>query len=166
MSIFDSIGEDGVFFSRKDPDELLGTYSDHSILLDEAHWPTVEHYFQAMQFVKPQNQTRIQAVPSPGAAAKAARWAWLSGRRKDWKQTQIAFMTRGVYIKCKSYPDVEAALLDTGDARLVENSQYDYFWGCGRDKRGHNHYGEMLMRIRTRLREERNGESGDQPSDH
>ena len=154
MSIFDAVSEDAHFLSRKDSSELLGTYSEHTILLDGEHWPTVEHYFQAMQFAKPEDQNRILDAATPRDAQKRGRWAWPRGRRGDWKQTRVAFMTRGVYIKCRSYPEVEAALLETGDRRLVENSQYDYFWGCGRDRRGHNYYGELLMRVRTRLQEE------------
>ena len=161
MSIFDTVTEDAHFLSRQDPTELLGTYSDHSILLDGDHWPTVEHYFQAMQFAKPVDQKRILDAATARDASRRGRWAWLRGRRGDWKQTRVAFMTRGVYIKCRSYPEVEAALLETGDQRLVENSQYDYFWGCGRDKRGHNHYGELLMRVRTRIHEERNSSSSE-----
>jgi ribA/ribD-fused uncharacterized protein len=63
-------------------------------------------------------------------------------------------MTRAVYTKCRAHPEVAERLLATGDAKLVENSQYDYFWGCGRDRRGHNTYGKVLMDVRSRLREE------------
>jgi predicted NAD-dependent protein-ADP-ribosyltransferase YbiA (DUF1768 family) len=37
---------------------------------------------------------------------------------------------------------------------LVESSNYDYFWGCGRDRRGENMYGKVLMNVREKLREE------------
>ena len=45
-------------------------------------------------------------------------------------------MTRAVYIRARSYPELAQELLNTGEQTLVENSQYDYFWGCGRDRRG------------------------------
>ena len=61
-------------------------------------------------------------------------------------------MTRGVYMKTQVHEEVLAALLATGERQIVETSQYDYFWGCGRDTRGHNHYGRILMDIRARLR--------------
>jgi len=48
---------------------------------------------------------------------------------------------------------MKQALLDTQEEQLVENSQYDYFWGCGRDRRGDNHYGKVLMGIRSKLAE-------------
>jgi ribA/ribD-fused uncharacterized protein len=63
-------------------------------------------------------------------------------------------MTRAVYTKCRTHPEVAARLLATGDRRLVENNSYDYYWGCGRDRRGDNHYGRVLMNVRARLRQE------------
>lgn len=38
---------------------------------------------------------------------------------------------------------------------LMENSQYDYYWGCGRDRLGHNAYGKVLINVRKKLREEK-----------
>jgi ribA/ribD-fused uncharacterized protein len=63
-------------------------------------------------------------------------------------------MTRAVYTKCKTYDDIAGLLLSTGTQRLVENSQYDYFWGCGRDRRGENMYGQILMNVRDKLMQE------------
>ena len=63
-------------------------------------------------------------------------------------------MTRGTYIKCRTHPEVAAALLATGDLLIIETSQYDYYWGCGRDLRGDNVYGKVLMNVRTQLRKE------------
>jgi ribA/ribD-fused uncharacterized protein len=56
-------------------------------------------------------------------------------------------------MKCRSHAEVASALLKTGDKTIVENSQYDYYWGCGRDGRGENRYGKILMDIRTKLSE-------------
>jgi ribA/ribD-fused uncharacterized protein len=64
-------------------------------------------------------------------------------------------MTRGIYIKCRTHKEAADALLETGDQKIVESSQYDYYWGCGRDGRGHNTYGRVLMAVRDKLREER-----------
>ena len=63
-------------------------------------------------------------------------------------------MTRAVYIKMRTHPEIKKTLLETEDATLIESSAYDYFWGCGRDRRGHNHYGKVLMAVRDKLRKE------------
>jgi predicted NAD-dependent protein-ADP-ribosyltransferase YbiA (DUF1768 family) len=36
----------------------------------------------------------------------------------------------------------------------VETTLYDYFWGLGRDQRGHNTYGAVLTDVREKLQEE------------
>lgn len=75
--------------------------------------------------------------------------------RRDWSKVRRVIMTRAVYTKCRTHADVAQRLLETEDVRIVENSQYDYFWGFGRDLRGHNTYGHVLMDVRNKLREER-----------
>lgn len=52
---------------------------------------------------------------------------------------------------CRSYDDLKAKLLETGDAELVEsNWWHDYFWGVC-NGRGENHLGKILMKIRAEL---------------
>jgi predicted NAD-dependent protein-ADP-ribosyltransferase YbiA (DUF1768 family) len=61
-------------------------------------------------------------------------------------------LTRAIYTRCLSNPASARALLETGNKRIVESSLYDYYWGCGRDGRGLNTYGEVLMDVREKLR--------------
>lgn len=159
MSLFATPDEKGLFFSRLDPEEPLGTHCATAFRLDERDWPTVEHYFLAMQFEDEARQEKIRLARSPGAAGKSARWMFFSRRRRDWKTLRLVFMTRAVYTRCRTHQASAQALLDTGDERLIENSQYDYFWGCGRDKRGENQYGKVLENVRQRLRDEQLGSS-------
>jgi ribA/ribD-fused uncharacterized protein len=67
------------------------------------------------------------------------------------------YMTRAVYTKCRTHPEVSEALLATAELPIMEASQYDYYWGCGRDGRGHNTYGKVLMKVREKLRGEAAG---------
>jgi predicted NAD-dependent protein-ADP-ribosyltransferase YbiA (DUF1768 family) len=50
--------------------------------------------------------------------------------------------------------DVElgALLLATGDARLVEHTENDAYWGDGGDGSGRNELGRILMAVRAALR--------------
>lgn len=155
------LGEHMTIF-RRDPGELLGTFSEHSILLDNEYWPSVEHYYQAMQFEEADLQDRIRQAPTPKEAVKIGdpgfpmkllNKLWQKPRA-DWARLRSIYMTRALYIKCKAYDEVAQRLLETGDVHLLETSQYDYYWGCGRDQRGENMYGQVLMNIRERLRSE------------
>ncbi len=144
---------EAIYFSRSDIFNDLGTFSHHSFLLDDNEWPSVEHYYQAMKFGDAQYRERIRQSDHPRKARKLGRSRWKK-RRRDWQQVKVTVMTRAVYIKCRTYPEIAAQLLATGSNMLVENSNYDYFWGCGRDRRGENMYGKVLMNVRDKLREE------------
>ncbi|WP_404364519.1 NADAR family protein [Marinobacter sp.] len=146
-------GENDLYLSRSDPDNRLGTFAAFSFELEGKVWPTVEHYFQGMKFNDETLQEKVRTAATPAQARKLGRKRDRSFRR-DWKQVRETVMTRGVYVRCRTYPDLAEELLKTGDQKIVENSNFDYFWGCGRDRRGHNSYGKVLMNVRARLREE------------
>ena len=145
-------GENDLYLSRSDPDSRLGTFAAFSFELEGKLWPTVEHYFQGMKFTDETWQEKVRTAATPAQARKLGRMRHRNFRR-DWKQVRETVMTRGVYVRCRTYPDLAEELLETGDQKIVENSNFDYFWGCGRDRRGHNGYGKVLMNVRTRLRE-------------
>lgn len=141
------------FLSRSDVFNELGSFSHHSFLLEDREWPSVEHYYQAMKFADEDYQEQIRAAEHPKRARKLGR-SRRRKRRDNWRKLKVTYMTRAVYTKCRTYPQIAAALLASGDRHLMENSNYDYFWGCGRDRRGENMYGQVLMNVRAKLREE------------
>ena len=151
--LFSEENVDDIFFSRHDINELLGSASEHPFSLENKEWPTVEQYYQSSLFNNPDIQERIRELPSALSAIKYTKWRFLQ-KKSDWKKLRQVLMTRAVYTKCKTYPHIAEALLNTGDKRLVENSAYDYFWGCGRDRRAENTYGKVLMNVRDKLRQE------------
>ncbi|MCH8551659.1 MAG: NADAR family protein [Natronospirillum sp.] len=154
MPLFDRTDEeeDIVQVWRLDPDDPLGCAALRPFELDGYEWPTAEHYYQAMKYP---DRPRFQAIldaPDVATARKLGR-GWLKRPRADWKQVRTVVMTRALYTQSHTYPDFSEALLATGDQSIHEMSQYDYFWGRGRDHRGHNHYGRVLMDIRRKLLE-------------
>ena len=151
--LFPPDDSEALYFARSDVLNLLGTFSRHAFHLDDKSWPSVEHYYQAMKFDDPAYQEKIRVTDHPKKARKLGRTRFKK-RRDDWKTIKTTVMTRGVYIKCRTHPEVAEALLATHEKFLVENSNYDYFWGCGRDRRGKNTYGVVLMNVREKLRQE------------
>jgi ribA/ribD-fused uncharacterized protein len=143
--------------SMSDATDPLASFSKHGFELDGADWPSVEHYFQAMAFEDPALRELVRAAAHPAEARKQAR-KHRRKRRRDWDKVKVTVMTRGTYIKCRTHPEVAEALLETGELHIVETSLYDYFWGCGRDLRGHNHYGNVLLNVRDKLRAEAEGD--------
>lgn len=136
--------------SMTDAQDPLATFSRHAIDLDGDCWPSLEHYVQAMRFEDPALREQVRDAHHPAEARKIAR-RHRRRTRGDWKQIEETVMTRGCWIKCLSHPEVASALLATRERAIIETSQYDYHWGCGRDGRGHNAYGRILMAVRERL---------------
>jgi predicted NAD-dependent protein-ADP-ribosyltransferase YbiA (DUF1768 family) len=46
-------------------------------------------------------------------------------------------------------------LISTGNKTLVERADNDSYWGDGKDGNGRNRLGELLMQLRTELKENR-----------
>ena len=150
--IFSSKQPPTTYVSRTDATHPLASFSKHPFLLDDGEWPSVEHYYQGMKFEDEALREEVRGAANPTEAREIAKRN-KQAVRSDWKRARETVMTRGVYIKCRTHPEVTKALLATGEEKLVENSQYDYFWGCGRDGRGENRYGRVLMAVREKLRE-------------
>lgn len=150
--MFNSNNSDISYLSRSDTHHPLASYASNSFELDGGQWPTVEHYYQAMKFTDTALREQIRCTENPLSAVKLAD---KNKRhiRNDWKKIKRTIMTRGLYIMFRTHTAATQLLLASGNNKLVEKSQYDYYWGCGRDLRGENIYGEILMEIREKLKE-------------
>ena len=157
MPLFQTHDEDSLYLSMYDTTEALSRWADMPFELDEREWPTVEHYYQAMKFSDDALQEKIIDCTSPAKAHKfATHWLRKFKVRSDWNKVKTTIMTRAIYIKCRTHAEVAQKLITTAEQTIVENSQFDYFWGCGRDKRGNNYYGKVLMNVRLKLISEQN----------
>jgi ribA/ribD-fused uncharacterized protein len=143
--------------TREDPSHPLASYSKHAFELDGFEWPSVEHYYQAMKFDDAAYREQIRLAAHPAEAAKLGKSKKFS-RRKNWKKSSVTYMTRATYIKCRTHADVAKLLLDSDEQEIKNVSQYDYFWGSGRDMRGENTFGKMLMGVRKKLKEEQSAQ--------
>jgi ribA/ribD-fused uncharacterized protein len=93
----------------------------------------------------------VRSQPTPHDAAVFAR-ARPSELRPDWDNQRLAVMEGVLVAKAQQHPAVVKALLQSGDALLVEKSPRDAFWGDGPDGNGANHLGKLWMRIREDLK--------------
>ncbi len=139
------------FYSKSDQYFELSNFSPHGFMLDDAYWPTVEHYFQAQKFPQSEYAERIRQARTPAIAKEMGR----SRRyplRADWEEIKDDVMRRAVHAKFAAHSDLRDLLLSTGDEELVENAPRDYYWGCGKDGTGRNMLGRILMEVRAALR--------------
>lgn len=139
------------FYSRKQKFHELSNFHYAPIRIDEAIYPTVEHFFQAMKFNQnPEYRDRVREADSPMDAKRLG-----STRRYPihprWDKIRLLIMKRALKAKFTQHEHLRRLLLSTGDKKLVEDSPTDYFWGCGKDRRGENHLGRLLMELRKEL---------------
>jgi hypothetical protein len=142
-----------LFYSVHDEHGELSNFATYPIKLDGKVWPTSEHYFQAQKFKDPAERERIRRASTPLEAARLGRSRKLR-LRPDWEAVKVEVMRKAVQAKFTQHADLTALLLATGDAKLVEHTPNDEFWGDAGDGSGRNMLGRILMDLRAALREE------------
>lgn len=125
-------------------------------MLEGKWWSTSEHYFQAQKFSGTPYEEQIRLAKKPMEAAVMGRDRNFP-LRKDWELVKDDVMRKAVLQKFKSHEDIRAILLSTGDQLIVENTPIDHYWGCGKDGKGKNRLGQILMEVREVLRKEELG---------
>lgn len=161
---FDQKIDDGKYRFH-DADKTNGHYSNfwqgQPVVIDRHEYRTVEHYFQAQKYPNaPSIRQKIVAAETADGTKNVAnnkdnrRFAVPWG---TWKTARIGVMYTGVYAKFSQDADLKAMLLATDDAWLIETmpkTRDDTFWGV-RDGIGTNMLGQILMRVREDIRQNR-----------
>jgi ribA/ribD-fused uncharacterized protein len=149
MSLSDSVIN---FYSVTAEYGCFSNFSPHPIELAGRTWPTSEHYFQAQKFPGTEHEEAVRRCKTPGDAARMGRSRKLP-LRADWESVKDQIMLDAVRAKFTQHEDIQKVLLDTGDAKLVEHTTNDNYWGDGGDGRGQNQLGRLLMQVRAELRQ-------------
>jgi ribA/ribD-fused uncharacterized protein len=84
----------------------------------------------------------------PSSAKKKGRHVTL---RHDWEKVKEEYMYQIVKAKFIQNPAIADALLETGNALLIEGNTWgDTIWGMC-NGRGQNKLGKILMRVRSEI---------------
>lgn len=133
------------------PYGCFSNFSPHGFKLDRLWWATSEHYFQAQKFAGTEHLEIIRLAKTPADAATIGRDR-NRPLRQDWEKIKEDVMYKGLLCKFQTHLEIKEILLSTGDELIVENAAQDYYWGCGADGSGKNCLGEILMKVRAKLR--------------
>lgn len=142
------------FYSVSDEYGEFSNFAPFPVRIDGKKWPTSEHYFQAQKFVGDEHLEAIRKAKSPMIAARMGR-SRKRPLRKDWESVKISIMRKAVLAKFKQYEDLCEMLISTGNAKIVEHTSNDSYWGDGGNGSGKNMLGQILMQVREQLRDER-----------
>ena len=148
---------------------FFSNFSLHAITVDGKLWPTSEHYYQAMKSPTPEIQEMIRKLRTPGKSKQMGNsiimrsdWDRPSnpdqGSRDEWglavENVKDHVMMVALRAKFTQHERLKQALLATGDAIIVENTQSvgsDPYWGNGPSGTGLNKLGRQLMYVRAQL---------------
>jgi len=139
------------FYSVTDEYGWCSNFAPFPIQVRGERWPTTEHFFQAQKFEDAESREEIRRAKSPMLAARMGRERTRKLRR-DWESVKVAVMREALRAKFQQHEDLARQLLATGEAKLVEHTGNDDYWGDGGDGRGQNMLGRLLMEIRAELR--------------
>lgn len=143
------------FFSRNEDYAEFSNFAPFGFEEDGVHWPTVEHYFQAQKFSRPEDadyREKIRTAHSP-KQAKSLGQSRSHPLRADWEAVKEDVMRHAIRRKFER-PELRELLLSTGRRPLVEASPTDRYWGAGKDGTGKNRMGALLVELRASLRNE------------
>lgn len=109
--------------------------------------PSVEHAYQAMKCADRPSWERIYQAETPGKAKRLGRTVQ---SRQGWDGMKVSVM-RDLLTQKFQYPPLEALLLQTRHAIMIEGNDWgDRFWGQV-DGEGENWLGRLLMMVRDSI---------------
>ena len=136
---------------------FLSNFHKNIFIADGIKWQTSEHYYQykKLKFVQslgdPVTDEFIEEVINASTPKRAKQL----GHRKvehidEWDEIKVLAMEDVLRMKFKK-KFLRQCLINTGDAILIEDNQYDNFLAAGRSDDGQNMLGKCLMKIRDEL---------------
>jgi len=144
------------FYKVNQPFGFFSNFSPHPIFIKGRLWPTVEHYFQSSKFESLELVEKIRLMDSPMKAA-------IEGRnrenkiRSDWEIIKDDLMFEALEAKFLQHPKILKELMLTENSIIIEHTENDNYWGDGKDGKGENKLGILLMRVREKVKKyERN----------
>ena len=131
----------------------FSNFANYPIRIKGKTWRTTEHYFQAQKFAGTKYETQIRKIKKPMEAAIAGRDK-RKPLRRDWESVKDSIMYEALRAKFTQHTTLRELLINTGNAKIIEHTTNDSYWGDGGNGKGKNKLGKLLMRLREELRNE------------
>ena len=131
----------------------LANYSNHGFTKNGVFYKTVEHYYQSEKFDDPEIKQRIINADTPKEASNIGRDR-SNIRITNFKDIKNQVMFDGILEKFRQHRDIAYKLIETRNRLIAEATIDEYYWGIGKDKSGKNVIGDILVKVRGRIKEE------------
>jgi ribA/ribD-fused uncharacterized protein len=154
------------FYRAKGEYGFLSNLFKRPIVYEDREFTCSETAYQYGKPVKKEVADWLVSAPSPHLCAAAAHALFSFDISPDWNRCKVDRMRDILKEKFTQHKDLQKLLLDTGNARLIEESTMDAFWGVGKKGTGKNMLGILLMEVRDEIRwgtceDLRSNDSGD-----
>lgn len=127
-------------------------YTEQPIIIDDYTYSSVEHFFQISKSVNHADFPRIRNELNTLSDHEIFNAGRSLDLRSDWEDIKLDIMKIGLSCKFNTSTELSQLLLSTGDNLLVQLKPNDESWGTGRNGRGLNMQGALLMEIRNNMR--------------
>ena len=124
---------------------------------DGLYWPSTEHYYQAHKTLDDRLWIKFQKEESPFKVKQVGKEVVV---RPDWASVKEEVMREALRLKFLPGTHMAKLLLDTEEHYLLERAPWDDYWGGGKDGKGRNRLGWLLMERRDELRDEQQASGG------
>ena len=128
---------------------FLSNFFPSPFVKDGITYQTVEHYFQSEKYDDPELKAIIINAESPALAKRAGRAYDIDV--DSWNNRRDQVMMEALELKFSQNEVLKRKLIGTGNAKLVEDSRSDKYWG-GTAHGSKSALGIMLMNLRWRYR--------------
>ena len=132
------------FLSNLYPAEIYDPKLDKS-------FQSSEHYYQYHKFKDKEIAEWAIQAPKPRFIAVLAHNLFIYDIVPNWKDIKLDVMRKAIKLKFEQNPVMKQMLRDTKDKCLIEASKTDSFWGLGKNGKGKNMLGKLLMEYREKI---------------
>ena len=147
---------DEIRFYRANQKEysFLSNLYKRSIKFEGKEFTTSEHAYQYGKFAKKDVAEWAMNAPAPHLLAIIAHGLFRWDVVPNWSKIKVERMKNVLIEKFTQHSDLKEKLLSTKDSILIEESNIDPYWGCGKNGKGKNMLGILLMEVREELSKE------------
>ncbi len=127
-------------------------FEEPKLMIDGEEWAGSEAYFQAMKSAGTPDHQQVKRLMKCATPMEAYRIGRRHRLRDHWEAIKVNVMRKAVHAKFTQHKNLMELLLSTGNHPLVQVKPGDDFWGTGSNNQGQNMLGELLMELRTHIR--------------
>lgn len=129
-------------------DDEFSNFHMCEVIVNDKMYKSNEHYYQSEKAEFHGDYKIAEAIRE----AKDARTAREIAKEEittnqEWQKQKVSILKNGVMAKLRCNPHIKDMLMATKGKYLLEDTPI-YFWGKGRNGKGQNKFGEILMDIR------------------